>query len=44
MDKQEAEQLATPAVKEIVNCISERRYSDIEKYAEFEGITLPVFY
>lgn len=43
MDKQEAEQLATPAVKEIVNCIFERRYSDIEKYAEFEGITLPVF-
>ncbi len=43
MNKQEAEQLATPVVKEIVNCISERRYSDIEKYAEFESISLSDF-
>lgn len=42
MDNREAERAATPIVKEIVNCIAERRYSDIEKYAEFEGITPPV--
>ncbi len=39
MNKQEAERLAEPVVKEIVNCISEKRYSDIEEYAEFEGIS-----
>ena len=31
MNKQEAEKLADPVVKEIVNCISEKRYADIEK-------------
>lgn len=43
MNKQEAEQLAEPVVKEIVNCISEKRYADIEKYAEFEDISLSDF-
>lgn len=40
MNEQEAEQLAEPVVKEIVNCISEKRYADIEKHAELEGISL----
>lgn len=40
MNEQEAERLAEPAVKEIVDCISEKRYADIEKYAEFERISL----
>ena len=43
MDKQEAEKLAEPVVKEIVNCISEKRYADIEKYAEFEDLSLSDF-
>lgn len=43
MNRQEAEQLAKPVVKEIVNCISEKRYADIEKYAEFEGLSLADF-
>ena len=43
MNEQEAEQLAEPVVKEIVNCISEKRYADIEKYAEFNGISLSNF-
>lgn len=43
MNKQEAEQLAKPVVKEIVNCISEKRYADIEKYAEFEDLSLSDF-
>ena len=31
MKEHEAERLAEPVVKEIVNCISEKRYSDIGK-------------
>ncbi len=43
MTKQEARQLAEPIVREIINCISEKRYADIEKYAKFEEISLPNF-
>lgn len=43
MDKREAEMLAEPVVKEIVNCIAEKRYADIEKYAEFEYLSLSEF-
>lgn len=43
MNEHEAERLAEPVVKEIVNCISEKRYSDIGKYAEFKGISLSDF-
>ena len=43
MNKQEAERLAGPIVNKIVNCISEKRYADIRKYVEFEGISLSEF-
>ena len=43
MNKEEVEKLAEPVVKKIVNCISEKRYADIEKYAEFEEMTLSDF-
>ncbi len=43
MNTQEAEQLAKPVVKELVNCIAEKRYADIEQYAELEGISLSDF-
>ena len=43
MTKQEAERLAEPIVKKIINSISEKRYGDIEAYAEFEGISLSEF-
>lgn len=43
MNKQEAEQSAEPFVKEIVNCIAEKRYADIEKHAVFEEISLSCF-
>ena len=43
MTKQEAERSAEPVVREIVNCIAERRYADIEKYAEFEYLSLSEF-
>ena len=31
MRDEEAEKLAVPVVKEIINCIAEKRYADIEK-------------
>ena len=37
----EAEIMAEPVVKEIVNCIAEKRYADIKKYADCEAISLP---
>lgn len=40
MNNEEAKKLAEPIVKEVVNCISEKRYMDIKKYAEFEDIPL----
>ncbi len=43
MNKQEAEQVAKPIIKEIVNCIAEKRYADVEKYAEFEDLSLSDF-
>lgn len=36
----EAEIMAEPVVKEVVNCIAEKRYADIEKYADCEAISL----
>lgn len=43
INKQEAEKLAEPVVKEIVNCISEKHYADIEKYAQFSDLSLSDF-
>ena len=43
MDKHEAEQLAKPIVKKIVDYIAEKRYADLEKYAEFEDMSLADF-
>ena len=43
MDSREAEMLAEPVVREVVNCIAEKRYADIEKYAEFESRSLSEF-
>lgn len=43
MDKQEAARSAEPIVKKIVDCIAERRYADIEQYAEFEELSLSDF-
>lgn len=42
-DVQEAEKLAEPVIKEVVNCISEKRYAHIEKYAEFSDLSLSDF-
>lgn len=39
MRDEEAEKLAVPVVKEIINCIAEKRYVDIEKIAGFEDVT-----
>lgn len=43
MCDEKAEKLAEPIVKEIVNCIAEKRYIEIEKYAQFESISLSGF-
>jgi len=43
MSVQEAEKLAEPVVKEVINCISEKRYADIEKYARFSDLSLSDF-
>lgn len=43
MNKQEAEKLVEPVVREVVNCISEKRYADIEKYAQFSDLSLSDF-
>ena len=42
VSEQEAEQLAEPVVKEVVNCIAGKRYADIGKYAQFDGLSLSV--
>ncbi len=42
-DVQEAEKLAEPVIKEVVNCISEKRYAHIEKYAELSNLSLSDF-
>jgi len=43
IDAQEAEKLAEPVVKEIVNCISEKRYADIENDAQLADYSLSEF-
>ncbi|MDE7432686.1 MAG: hypothetical protein K2N34_12340 [Lachnospiraceae bacterium] len=43
MNVEEARKLAEPTVKEVVNCIAEKRYTDILKYANFENISLSDF-
>lgn len=43
MNVQEIEKLAEPVVKEVVNCIAEKRYADIEKYAKLADLSLPDF-
>lgn len=43
MSEQEAQKLAEPVVREVVNCISEKRYADIEKYAQFSERSLSDF-
>ncbi len=43
MNKQEAKKLVEPIVREVVNCISEKRYADIEKYAQFSDLSLSDF-
>lgn len=43
MTKQEAEQFAEPVIREVVNCIAEKRYADIEKHAKFSELSLSDF-
>ena len=43
MHDEEARKIVEPIVREVVDCIAEKRYSDIEKYAEFDSISLADF-
>lgn len=41
LNKEDAKKVAEPIVKAVVDCIAEKRYTDIEKYAHFDTISLP---
>lgn len=43
MNDEEARKIVEPIVKEVVDCIAEKRYSDIEKYAEFDSVSISDF-
>lgn len=40
LDREEAKKAAEPIVKAVVDCVAEKRYTDIEKYAHFDVISL----
>lgn len=43
MNYEETRKIVEPTVKEVVNCIAEKRYSDIEKYAKFDSVLISDF-